>query len=198
MTLIKKYWRLGVEVLLVLFIAVLLWFFPTQQQKENEPTQTTVITAEEAEDINALRNELKISKQNAEILQKRIIALQNGSQKPTGSYEVAYEKGQDITTVVQEKIAQKDSQTAPEALEKTDRTVVVQPDPEKATVNVYKINTYRNWEAGMGIGVHDGDAYIPVSIQRNYDKTHSLALEGHYDLNEKKVNGAEVQWKIRF
>lgn len=198
MTLIKKYWKLVVAVLLVLFFVVVLWNFPTQQKKEDEDTKTTVITATEAENVNALRNELNISKQNAEILQKRIDIIQHTSVEPSARYEVAYEKGQDIAAVISDKIAQRASETAPEALEKTDKTVVVQPDPEKASVNVYKINTYRNWEFGTGVGVHDNNAYIPISLQRNYDKTHSIVIEGHYDLKEHKVNGAEVQWKIRF
>lgn len=195
---VKKYGRLMVEVLLVLLIAFLLWNIPTEQQKENEVTETKTITAEEAEDVNALRNELAISKQNAEILQKRIEKIQDSQREPEVRYEVVYEKGEDITKVVEKKIAECDSMTAPEALEKTDRTVVVQPDPEKTTVNVYKINTYRNWEAGTGFGVHDGAPYIPLSLQRNYDKTHSLALEGQFNINKRQFNGAEVQWKIRF
>lgn len=196
---IKNHWKfMFANMCLVLFLVFLLWGFPTEDEEEKEQTQPQVMTSEDVTNTNVLRNDLGISKQNAEIVQKRVDAIQKTQKRPDASYKVSYSSGDSLTKVVSEKIAQGDSTAAPEALKKTDRTVVVQPKEEEATVNVYKINTYRNWEVGTGFGVNDGNSYIPISLQRNYDKTHSLALEGQFDIDKQKFNGAEVQWKIRF
>ena len=196
---LKNHWKfLVINMCLVLFLVFILWNFPTEDKEEEEQIQPQVMSQEEVQNVNALRNDLGVSKQNAEIIQKRVDAIQKAQKRPEASYKVLYTQGDSLTKVVSEKIAQEDSTVAPEALKKTDRTVVVQPKTEEATVNVYKINTYRNWEAGTGIGVHDGDTYIPISIQRNYDKTHSIALEGQFDIKKQEFNGVEVQWKVRF
>jgi cytoskeletal protein RodZ len=57
-----------------------------------------------------------------------------------------------------------------------------------------------NWEAGIGLGVHEGSFYVPVEIQRNYKKDRAIELELHVDptLSHPKVNGGELLWKKLF
>ena len=81
-----------------------------------------------------------------------------------------------------------------EALKDTDKTVVA---TNGTKVDVYKINTYRNWEAGVGIGKLNGKTYIPVAIQRNYDRCHSVELQANLD-TAGHVNGGQVMWKVHF
>ena len=105
----------------------------------------------------------------------------------------------ECTATVEKQLAQRDSTVPPSAYEKTDKTVVVaQPDNKDAPVAIYKINTYRNWEFGTGVGYQDGSTYIPVSLQRNYDKQHSVMAEAHFDVEKKEINGGELQWKVHF
>lgn len=61
------------------------------------------------------------------------------------------------------------------------------------------------WEIGIGVGTHDGDTYIPVSIQRDYKVDKAVRLEIHLDPtakgDTKKIlspKGIEVQhvWKF--
>lgn len=55
------------------------------------------------------------------------------------------------------------------------------------------------WELGVGVGVHERDVYIPLSIQRNYKEDRGLYLEVHMDPRDNfKVTGAEVQHKWFF
>lgn len=55
------------------------------------------------------------------------------------------------------------------------------------------------WEAGIGIGTHKGDHYIPFSIQRDYDEDKALRVELHVKPYgpHRGLNGFEVQhiWK---
>ena len=70
------------------------------------------------------------------------------------------------------------------------------PNEIKQKVDVYKFNNYRKWEWGAGFGVHDGDTYIPISIQRNYSKDKAVEVEAHVDLNGG-VSGGEIQYKVK-
>ena len=169
---------------------------PLWQQKAQQPP---VMTADEARDTNVLQNKLHINKPNAELAAAQIRDAQTAVKRPQTVYNEVYESGGSVTHTVQKKLAKNDPTLPPEALAKTDKTVVAeQPENKDVPVGIYKINTYRNWELGIGAGVHDGKAYIPVSLQRNYSKNHSVALEIHYDLRAGKVNGGEVQWKVHF
>lgn len=54
------------------------------------------------------------------------------------------------------------------------------------------------WELGVGLGRHEGDTYIPVSVQRNYNHNKAFQLELHIDPSNQKVTGAALQHKWRF
>lgn len=196
----RKHWKELILVLSFLLVGFLLWRVHTLEGEIEQKKQTiTVMSQEYAENLNALQNELKVNKQNAEVLQKEIINAQHGLRQPTAVVKVPVVAGDTPIRVVQEKLDTGDSTLPPEALEKTDKTVVVeQKDNPEVPVGIYKINIYRNWEAGIGFGYHDRDKYIPFSLQRNYDKQHSVMIEGHFDIDRKEVNGGEVQWKVHF
>jgi hypothetical protein len=56
-----------------------------------------------------------------------------------------------------------------------------------------------NWEISTGIGVHDGDTYVPLGIQRNYKSNKALRVTIHFDPKDSmRPNGAEVVhvWKF--
>ena len=169
-----------------------------KEDKQDIP-QSTILTSEDAQNPNVLQNELKLNKPNAELAAEQIRDAQHGVKRPQTVYHEVYEPGDSVTHTVQKKLAKNDPTLPPEALAKTDKTVVAeQPENKDVPVGIYKINNYRNWELGVGTGVHNGKAYIPVSLQRNYKKDRSVVLELHYDLKDNKVNGGEVQWKVHF
>lgn len=197
---LKGHWR---EILLLVCGLVILYQMLvinySQQQRASKEQEVIHMTQDNLENINALQNKLKINKQNAEVLKVKAQAAQVGQSKPKVTYIEKPVAGKTIVEVVQNKVAKEDVTLPPSALEKTDKTVVVeQPENPEVPVGIYKINTYRNWEVGIGVGSQSGNPYIPISIQRNYDKCHSVMLEAHYDVNQQTVNGAEVQWKVHF
>ena len=168
--------------------------------KQSAHGAVTVLTEEHAKNENVLQNTVGLRKSDA----KEVSQIIKGERKSdiTDSY-TEYETDDEghYAPVVSHKIETKDPTLPPAAIKKTDKTVVVESKDEEtggAKVDVYKINTYRDWELGVGVGRHDGDNYGVVSIQRNYDKAHSVAVEGHWSLNQNRFNGAEVQWKVHF
>ena len=195
-----SHWKELLILLSILIMGVLLWKVNTlERDLDNKTQEVKVMDTKHAENVNALRNELELNKQNAEVLQEKIIEAQHGLRQPESVYKVPVSSHESITTYVKKQLATGDSTLPPEAFEKTDKTVVVeQKDNPEVPVGIYKINTYKNWEVGTGIGVQDGNPYIPLSVQRNYDRNHSILLEAHYGLRDQKVNGGEVQWKVHF
>lgn len=195
-----SYWKELLILLSILIMGVLLWRVTSlERDVDNKTQQIHVMDEKHAEDLNSLRNQLDLSKQNAEVLREKIIEAQHGLRRPETVYKEFVSYGDSPTKVIEEKLVTGDSTLPPEALEKTDKTVVVeQKDNHEIPVGIYKINTYKNWEVGAGVGVHEGNHYIPLSIQRNYDRNHSIQFEAHYDLKDQKVNGGEVQWKVHF
>lgn len=201
MKLLVNHWKELILLLSILLIGVLLWWVHSLKvELDNKEKQESIVTLTppEAEDVTSLRNKLDINKNNAELAKEEIVKAQYGLSAPVMTYKAT---GKDTDTIIKEtteKVLKNDSTLPKEALADTDKTVVVeQKDNLEVPVGIYKINTYKNWELGIGAG-YQGNPYIPVSIQRNYDKNHSFMLEAHYDLKENKVNGGEVQWKYNF
>ena len=90
----------------------------------------------------------------------------------------------------------------PQALEKTDKTVVAQNTNKTAASNydvgVFKVNNYRNWEYSIGYGVQDGSKYVPVGLRRNYSKDKAVEVEVHLDASiPKKISGYEIKWVVK-
>ena len=170
-----------------------------KHDSEKTQEEPLVLTPEEAVNENVLENKLDMNKSNARETARYIRDAQIGLRRPQSLYNERNDGGGSVTYTVQEKLARNDTALPKEALAKTDATIVAeQPENKDVPVGIYKINNYRNWELGVGMGVHDGKTYIPVSLQRNYSKNHSVAVELHYDLKDNKVNGGEVQWKVHF
>ena len=197
---IRKFWKELLLVLSLLLVGFLSWRVHTLEGEIDKTTATiTVMSQEHAENLNALQNELDVNKQNAEVLQRKIIDAQHGLRRPDAIYKTRLDTNGTIYTTLERKLDTGDSTLPPEALEKTDRTVVVeQKDNPEIPVGIYKINTYKNWEVGTGIGVQNDNPYIPLSIQRNYARNRSILLEAHYGLKDQQINGGEVQWKVHF
>jgi len=151
---------------------------------------TVVIPEEQITDTNVIQNELGVNKQNAKEIVTQIKEIRTEKVVPVASY---IEKSPTPVKAVQEKIDKKDSTLPPEALKDTDKTVVT---TDGTKVDVYKINTYRNWELGVGVGRIADENIAVTSIQRNYDRCHSVQVEAY--VNEKGFRGGSVQWKVHF
>lgn len=191
-----------VVVLLFVFIAVAFCVYQFQQlrtQLDKMENNVHVMTTKQAVDTNVLQNELGMNKNNAKYTSSAISDAIMSKTKPDWTYNETYENVGELIPKVEQKVLKNDSTLPPYALKKTDATIIVsQPETKEATVGIYKVNNYKNWELGVGVGVHEGDLYVPVSLQRNLNRWHSVALEVHTKPIEKKVNGVEARYTINF
>jgi len=136
------------------------------------------------------------------MLAKFVADAQAGRVQPINNFTVQAPTVQVAAQQVADRINAKDPTLPPQAIEKTDNTIVTPNINKTPRANydfaVFKNNNYRNWEWSAGYGVQDGNKYVPIGLQRNYSKDKAIEAEIHLDAdNPKKVNGWEVKqvWK---
>ena len=196
----KNKWFL---ILITLCLLMLVGFFCLwQNTKKAEDTyrQAVVLQQEQLEQTQALSKALHISQINAKELQTTYDELK--AKPPVASFTVSIPTLELAAAQVAERINKQDATLPPETLEKTDRTAVVKNDTEYK-VDVLKINLDKAWEVSAGVGSHRGDAYIPIGLQRNYDRNKAVVAEVHLvpeDLVKGKIktSGWEVKHVWRF
>ena len=157
-----------------------------------------VMTQGETQDVTALRNQLDISKNNAETLQKRLAEVQSGQRAPSTTYYVSAPTVERAAQVVERQIRE-DSPTLPRAArEKSDRTVVTPITKDKdgkdlpptdQKVDVYKINLRKDHRIKAGASVIDGKALMSIGYEQG--RFEALA---HFDGSRYK--GATVTYNI--
>nr|DAN67033.1 MAG TPA: hypothetical protein [Caudoviricetes sp.] len=177
------------------------------------PPTTNTVTYSDApalEDTNLLQNTAQLKKSDAATVASTARKIHTGKRKPDASYTYTADAHtitkEQALSETKERIKAKDPHLPPLALKDTDKTLIApsadnrKPNAD-GTVNldVYKINTYRNWELGIGAGVERGNVYIPISLQRNYSRKHSVEAELHLSPEKNMTpTGAELRWKIHF
>lgn len=147
-----------------------------------------------------LRRALNISQMNAKELQVAYDVMK--TKPPVASFTVNAPSLEVASEQVVERINKQDATLPPATLEKSDRTAVVKNDNEYK-VDVLKINLDKSWEVSTGIGIHRGDTYIPVGVQRNYASNKAVVAELHLVLEEFakakiKTSGWEVKHVWRY
>lgn len=163
---------------------------------EKSSDKTVNIPVEKLTDSKSIQLELGTNKQNAQEIATQVQEVQQGKKKPVATFTDPSTSPEKAVESVIERIEYKDTTLPKEATKNTDKTVVT-TNTDGTKVDVYKINTYRNWEAGVGIGKLDDKTYIPVALQRNYDRCHSIELQANLDTNGH-VDGGQVMWKVHF
>lgn len=163
---------------------------------DNKAEKIYTLTKKQEDNIGQLKSALSISEQNAKALKSEIERIKADKKAPSSQIIVQAPDVPTATKIVQEKIIDHDSSLPPEALQKADRTVVAhQPENHEYKVGVYKINLKKNWYLGTGVGYNHGKTYIPISAQRNYDKSHAITVQANFDTSGK-VQGGQVMWSV--
>ena len=178
--------------LISLVICICLAFYFTHNEKSTKAPLE--LPLEQMVDTNVVQDKLDVKPKDAKEIVTQVKEVYVEKKKPTATFTVATVGSEKPVEVVKENIAFYDTTLPKEALKDTDKTVVA---TNGTKVDVYKSNTYRNLEAGVGIGKLDGETYIPVAIQRNYDRCHSVELQANLD-TAGHVNGGQVMWKVHF
>lgn len=188
-------------IIILLCVSVYLYYSINDQKRmEEELKQAQELTSEQAQSIEYLKNELNMRKSDAKDTVTIIKEAQNNQMPPTTSITIQSSTPQDAVNKVTEDINNKEEYLPKEAVEDTDKTMVSeQPENEDYQVGVYKINTYRNWGVGTGIGTNNNDVYIPITVSRQYKKDKSIDFQVNLDPNNNmKINGVQVVHKWHF
>ena len=171
--------------------------------RQSAPEQTAaekpaVMTQEETQDTAALRQQLDISKGNAEALQRRLADVQAGQRTPAATYYVQAPTVERAATVVERQI-RTDNPTLPRAArEKSDRTVVtpITKDvdgkdlpTEEQKVDVYKINLRKDHRIKAGATMIDGKALMSIGYEQG--RFEAIA---HFD--GTRCKGATVMYNV--
>ena len=157
-----------------------------------------VMTQEQTQDVKALRNQLDISRANANALQKRFTEAQAGQRAPSTTYYVTAPTVERAAQVVERQIRE-DSPTLPRAArEKSDRTVVTPITKDKdgkdlpsdqQKVDVYKINLRKDHRIKAGASVIDGKALVTVGYEQG-------RFEALAHFNGGRYKGATVMYNV--
>ena len=157
-----------------------------------------VMTQEETQDARKLKDRLDISTANANALEKRITAIQEGQRAPSTTYYVTAPTVERAATVVERQIRTDDSALPMAAREKTDRTVVTPIIKDKdgkdlpsdqQKVDVYKINIRKDRRIKAGATMIDGKALMTVGYEQG-----RFAALAHFDGG--KYKGATVMYNV--
>ena len=171
--------------------------------RHSAPEQTAtekpaVMTQEETQDAAALRQQLDISKSNAEALQRRLAEVQAGQRVPAATYYVQAPTAERAVQVVEHQIRTDDPTLPRVAREKTDRTVVTpitkdadgkDLSPADQKVDVYKINLRKDHRIKAGATMIDGKALMTVGYEQG--RFEALA---HFD--GARCRGATVMYNV--
>ena len=171
--------------------------------RQSAPEQTAaekpaVMTQEETQDTAALRQQLDISKSNAEALQRRLAEAQAGQRAPTVTYHVTAPTVERAAQVVERQIREDDPKLPRAAREKSDRTVVTPITQDKdgkdlpsdqQKVDVYKINLRKDHRIKAGTTMIDGKAMMTVGYEQG--RFEALA---HFD--GARYKGATVMYNV--
>ena len=171
--------------------------------RHSAPGQTAaekpaVMTQGETQDVTALRNQLDISRANAQALQKRLAEAQAGQRAPSTTYYVTAPTVERAAQVVERQIKE-DAPTLPRAArEKTDRTVVTPITKDKdgkdlplaeQKVDVYKINLRKDHRIKAGASVIDGKALMSIGYEQG-------RFEALAHFNGGRYKGATITYNI--
>ena len=195
---VAKHKTVVLVVILVLLVGIAYAVGRQSAPEQTAAEKPAVMTQEETQDTAALRQQLDISKSNAEALQRRLAEAQAGQRAPAATYYVQAPTVERAATIVERQIKE-DAPTLPRAArEKSDRTIVTpitedkdgaQLPPEEQKVDVYKVNLRKDHRIKAGASVIDGKPLMSVGYEQG--RFEALA---HFDGGRYK--GVTVMYNV--
>ena len=198
---INEHFESLLTILICLFIVLMTMYISTNNlsvaPKDNDDVVN--MTPKQAQDENYVQNKLDTTKEEAKVIVVEVGKAQTNQIPPSTTVTINSTSPQEATKEITERIEKKDPTLPKEAIEDTDKTIVAeQPENEEYKVGVYKINTYKNWGMGFGIGKVDNTEYIPIAIERQYAHNKSLEFQVNYNLDTHKIDGGQIMHKWHF
>lgn len=192
------------NILIVILIGIISYvaynLYEQNKVLEEKLDRATYVPTEQVTTPKYFEDEMNMKKDDAKDTVIMIEKAQENKIPPSTSITVQAPTPQQAATIVTEKIQNNDPDLPEEFTEEADKTIVTeQPKNEDYQVGVYKINNYKKWSAGVGIGTFDGDTYVPVAISRQLSKEQSIDLQVNLDPDKGlKPNGFQVMYNWHF
>ena len=181
-----KFW-LSVCLAIVLFAIAVTVYMHKEEKRVTEPM---TVKYEDSTNSEKMKNALDVDSGTSREITREIERIHDGSVQPVVTYTV---EAPDLTSAAAEtakSIKEGDARIPEPALEKTDRSVVT-PDPNKQTVDVYKINLRNNHKIKAGMLSADGKTYLGAGYQAG-------RWEGMvYTRSGRGVDAASVSYTIK-
>lgn len=195
---IAEHKTIVLAILCVLLIGITYAVGRHSASEQTVAEKPAVMTQEQTQNAAALRQQLDISKSNAEALQRRLTEVQSGQRAPATTYYVQAPDVDHAATIVERQIKEDVSTLPQSAREKSDRTIVtpIKTDKdgkelpkEQQKVDVYKINLRKDHRIKVGATMVDGRALMSVGYEQG--RFEALA---HFDGG--KYKGVTVMYNI--
>lgn len=188
-----------ISINILLFTGLFLFVNSKLDKLKETKNEVTIMTPKQLQDENYIRNTLDTTKDESKVIVVEVGKAQTNQLPPTATVTINSTSPQEATKEITERIEKKDPTLPKEAIEKTDKTIVSeQPKNEEYKVGVYKINTYKNWGIGLGLGKLGDKKYIPLVIGRQYAHNKSLEFQINYSIDDRKIDGGQIVHKWHF
>lgn len=188
-----------ISINILLFTGLFLFVNSKLDKLKETKNEVTIMTPKQLQDENYIRNTLDTTKDESKVIVVEVGKAQTNQLPPTATVTINSTSPQEATKEITERIEKKDPTLPKEAIEKTDKTIVSeQPENEEYKVGVYKINTYKNWGIGLGLGKLGDKKYIPLVIERQYTHNKSLEFQINYNIDDRKIDGGQIVHKWHF
>ena len=173
----------------IVLLAVLTVIFMHRKQVE-QVEQPDTVTTEQAESPNYWGNHFKVPENQTQEIVRYVEKAETGSTRPAASIMIQAPDTSAAAGRVAERIKEKDETLPAAAIEKADRTTIVeQPTNKDYQVGVYKINLRKDHKLKAGMMNVDGSAYWAAGYQ-NRKMEYTLYGQG------KDVKGGSVLYTV--
>jgi ABC-type Na+ efflux pump permease subunit len=185
----REHWKFWFSILLcIAFFAIGSIIYMHYEEKRVESPK--IVKYEDSTNPDTLSKTIRVDSGTAREITREIERIHDGNTQPVVTYTVESPDLETAATETAKSIEQKDPSLPKQAVEKTDRTVIT-PDPNKQTVDVYKINLRNNHKIKVGVLQVDGKTYGGVGYQAG--RWEGIA----YTRNGKQIEAGSIMYTIK-
>jgi len=159
----REHWKFWLSILLAIafFVTGLIVYMHHEEKRVESPK---IVKYEDSTNPEVLSKTIRVDSGTSREITRKIERIHDGDVRPVVTYTVEAPTIEAAATETAKNIEQKDTRLPKQAVEKTDRTVIT-PDPNKQTVDVYKINLRNNHKIKVGVLQADGKTYGGAGYQ---------------------------------
>lgn len=158
-----EHWKFWLSILLAIafFVIGMIVYMHYEEKRVTEPI---TVKYEDSTNSEKMKKALGVDAVTSREITRQIERIHDDDARPVVTYTVKAPTIEAAAAETAKSIEQKDTRLPKQAVEKTDRTVIT-PDPNKQTVDVYKINLRNNHKIKVGVLQADGKTYGGAGYQ---------------------------------